>query len=182
MRPQLLPAFIDALSSGVTLDPLAVEDVAAASGLLDVEDEQSAERTRVAVTRLVRRAAFGRDVCNAYENRCAMCGLGLSLPEGAHVYPANAPGSSDKIWNGLALCRNHHRLFDLHKIWIAPDDRRIVWHPEVINSRSVDAATRNFLDNTRPEVAVPAKAAHHPRAEMYQKRYDLTPALYDWAV
>lgn len=181
MQPRLLPAYIDALAHNVTLDPATVEDIAAASGLLDDQDDESVERARVAVTRLVRRAAFGKEVCDAYGNRCAMCDIGLGLLEGAHIYPATAPGSSDKIWNGLALCRNHHRLFDRHRIWVSSDDHRIVWHPEVLANGLVEPIAANLVQNTRPHIAMPAKPAHRPRKAMFDQRYGLAKFQYEWA-
>ena len=181
MRPQLLPAYIDALAHHVILDPPTVEDIAAASGLLEDQSDESVERTRVAVTRLVRRAAFGKEVCEAYDNRCAMCGIGLGLLEGAHIFPATAPGSSDKIWNGLALCRNHHRLFDRHRIWVSSDDHRIVWHPEVLAICNVEPTAANLVQNTRALIAMPVKAGHRPRKLMFDQRYELTKSQYEWA-
>lgn len=181
MRPQLLPAYIDALAHQVMLDPATIEDVAAASGLFDEQDEESFERTRVAVTRLVRRATFGKEVCEAYANRCAMCDIGLGLLEGAHIYPATAPGSVDKVWNGLALCRNHHRLFDRHRIWVSSDDQRIVWHPEILANGQVEPISANLVQNTRSHIAMPAKPAHRPRKAMFDQRYELAKSQYEWA-
>lgn len=181
LQPRLLPAFIDALASNVNLDPATVEDIAAAAGLLEDQDDESAERTRVAVTRLVRRAAFGKEVCDAYEGRCAMCGISLGLLEGAHIYPATAPGSSDKVWNGLALCRNHHRLFDRHRIWVSATDYRIVWHPDILAISAVEPIAANLVQNTRDAIAMPTLAAHRPRKAMFDRRYALAQSQYEWA-
>ena len=181
LRPPLLPAYVDAMANNVVLDASTVVDMAAASGLLDEQDEGSAERTRVAVSRLVRRAAFGKEVCDAYGNRCAMCDIGLGLLEGAHIYPATAPGSSDKIWNGLALCRNHHRLYDRHRIWVSSDDHRIVWHPEVLANSLVEPIAANLVQNTRQRIAMPAKPDHRPRKAMFDQRYALVKSQYEWA-
>ena len=181
MHPRLLPAFVEALIHNVVLDPSSVSDAASASGLLEHEDNESSERTRVAVSRLVRRAAFGRDVCHAYEYKCAMCGIGLGLLEGAHIYPASAPGSTGRTWNGLALCRNDHRLFDRHKVWIDPAGKAISWHPEIIGQAKNEPIVANLLANTQPQIALPRLARDHPRAEMFHQRYQLIEALYDWA-
>lgn len=181
MNPQLLPAYIEALAHQVLIDPLAVADAAAASGLADdPDDEQSAERTRSTVSRLVRRAGFGKDVCSAYGNLCAMCGISLSLTEGAHIYPASAPNSSDAVWNGLSLCRNHHRIFDLHRIWISPVNGTIRWHPDILQLAEADAIIANFVDNTRADIATPAVAVHRPRKAMFEQRYDFVGEPYDW--
>ncbi|PPI20182.1 restriction endonuclease [Rathayibacter sp. AY1B1] len=55
---------------------------------------------------------FSNRVRAAYGNRCAMCGLGLNLIEGAHIVPVASPYSNDETRNGLALCANHHLAYD----------------------------------------------------------------------
>lgn len=181
MHPRLLPAFVDAMAHGVRLDALAVSDAAESSGLLDDEEDPPAERTRSVVSRLVRRAAFGKKVCRAYGNRCAMCGISIGLPEGAHIYPASAPNSPDSVWNGISLCRNHHRIFDLHRLWVSPDDGEVRWHPEVLLIAETEQVVRNFVDNTAPNIAMPRSAVHRPRPEMFEQRYEFVRGLYDWA-
>jgi HNH endonuclease len=181
MNPRLLPAFVEAAIHGVAVDALAVADAAQASGLLEIDGDESAERTRTIVSKLVRRASFGKKVCSAYRQRCAMCGIALGLPEGAHIYPVNAPGSQDETWNGIALCRNHHRVFDLHRLWISPDDGAIRWHPEILGTAEQEPIVANFVDNTRARIALPSRAIHRPRGEMFVRRYELAGGLYEWA-
>lgn len=77
---------------------------------------------------------FSHRVLRAYNNRCAVCGLGLGLLEGAHIVPVAWPGSTDETSNGIALCRNHHAAYDRalisfsddHRIEISPNVRRSV--------------------------------------------------------
>lgn len=185
LNPKLLPAYVEALVAGVMLDEDSVADTAAALGLLndndDQDDEESAERARSAVSRLVRRAAFSREVLSAYSHKCAMCSINLGLLEGAHIYPASAPGSADQAWNGLALCRNHHRLFDRYQIWVDPQDQSVRWRPDVLQLAQVERIVTNLVENTRPRIALPRIQRHHPRPEMFRQRYELAGALYDWA-
>jgi putative restriction endonuclease len=110
-----------------------------------------------------------------------MCGISIGLPEGAHIYPASAPSSPDRIWNGLSLCRNHHRVFDTHRIWVSPDDGAVRWHPELIEIADSDEVVRNFVENTAANLASPRRAVHRPRREMFEQRYDYIGGLYDWA-
>ena len=72
------------------------------------------ERARVAATgtRLVREAGFSKQVLDSYGHKCAVCEVQLSILEGAHIIPVHDPKGTDEVWNGLALCRNHHRLYD----------------------------------------------------------------------
>ncbi len=181
MDPRLLPAFVDAVQHGVSLDPMAVQDAADAFDLVDDRDNEAGERARVVVSRLVRKATFGRDVCDAYSRQCAMCGLGLNVLEGAHIFPAGIPGSSDEIWNGLALCRNHHRLFDRHEIWIDPHSRDLRLHPRLYQAQRNEADT-NFVENTLPNISLPGQVRHHPRPEMFVSRYANAAGEYEWVV
>jgi putative restriction endonuclease len=61
---------------------------------------------------------FRRKVLDAYQDRCAVCGLDLRLGpstmgiEAAHIQWHQA-GGPDVECNGLALCVLHHKVFDL---------------------------------------------------------------------
>lgn len=78
-------------------------------------------RQRLNSTRLQRDSRFGAMVRREYSHACALCGVSLNVVEGAHIIPVNQKGSEDKVWNGVALCRNHHRLFDSFAFVIKPD-------------------------------------------------------------
>jgi hypothetical protein len=135
MFPTLLPAPVAADLTGADLAMTLVRTAVEASGLLDetdpISDGGAAERARRAASTLVRDSRFSRRVLDAYAQRCAMCGLGLTLVQGAHIYPASAPGSQDEPWNGLALCANHHLAFDNHLLAVRPDTRQVVFRGDV---------------------------------------------------
>ena len=71
----------------------------------------------------VRKRGFRLAVIEAYNNKCAFCGMILNSPgstkdsiiwevEAAHIVPYRLKGKDD-IWNGLALCHLHHWAFDV---------------------------------------------------------------------
>lgn len=67
----------------------------------------------------LRKRGFRQAVIEAYNYKCTLCGLKLTSPnltswevEAAHIVPHSSKGKDD-IWNGLALCRLHHWLFDV---------------------------------------------------------------------
>ena len=67
----------------------------------------------------LRRRGFRQAVIEAYNCKCAFCGIKISSPdsmswevEAAHIVPHCFKGKDD-IWNGLALCRLHHWAFDV---------------------------------------------------------------------
>lgn len=91
---------------------------ASAKGL---EDYIESQRSRIASVRLYRDATFSPRVKREYAYACAVCGLQLEIVEAAHIIPVHEKGSPDKIWNGMAMCPNHHKLFDSRSFLVRPD-------------------------------------------------------------
>lgn len=55
---------------------------------------------------------FRKEVLEAYENTCAVCGIcEPKILRAAHIIPV-AEGGSDDIHNGICLCTNHEIAFD----------------------------------------------------------------------
>lgn len=98
-------------------------DLRARSEAGEVVPLADVERARVAATgtRLVRESGFSKRVLASYGHKCAVCEVQLSILEGAHIIPVHDPRGTDEVWNGLALCRNHHRLYDRRILLIDPD-------------------------------------------------------------
>lgn len=78
---------------------------------------------------VITRKAFARDpkfkekVLAAYKNSCCVCSRQLGLVQAAHIVPHAHPDSSDDIRNGLALCVEHHKLYDDKLLMPAPGNR-----------------------------------------------------------
>lgn len=180
--PTMLPAYADMVSRGVHLDPEEMAGLVEASGLAEAAAPLSAEeRVRRTASVLVRRAAFSAEVVAAYERLCAMCGLNFGLVQGAHIYPASAPGSSDDVRNGVALCANHHAAFDRHLIYVGSRSGRVMLHPTMLEARTRNEACDAFVRSTLPELRQPASSAARPHPDMFEKRYDLFDEAYRWA-
>lgn len=74
---------------------------------------------RVAKVR-VHQPAFRAAILDAYERRCAVCGLPFpELLDAAHIRE-DSKGGAASIPNGLALCKIHHGAFDANIIGISP--------------------------------------------------------------
>jgi len=180
-HPAMLPVYAESVSRGIVISPREVETVLDAAGLREGDQASITERARRATTQLVRDAEFGRRVCQVYGSLCAMCGFNFSLVEGAHIYPASAPDTSDAVWNGLSLCRNHHAAFDSHRLFVHPESRRIILHPEVLSEAEKNAACRSFVETTFRELAAPSRGEARPRGEMFERRYRYYNPRYAWA-
>ena len=99
-------------------------------------EEQARQIEQILVNRKIRDASFRRQVCDAYENRCAVTGLqlmnggGKAEVQAAHIWPV-AAGGPDVVQNGLALSGTVHWLFDRHLISVTDDYRLLVSHNKV---------------------------------------------------
>lgn len=74
----------------------------------------------------LRNRAFRQAIKEAYDFKCAICGMKINSPntflwevEAAHIVPHSSNGRDD-ILNGLALCRLHHWAFDVG--WFTLED------------------------------------------------------------
>lgn len=183
-QPGLLPLAVAALVAGVFPDEREVQTAVVLSlpSRDDppwVDDPARASRIRRAVEALVRDARFSGRVLDAYDRRCAMCALGLNLVQGAHIYPASAPGSRDRPANGLALCANHHLAFDRHQIAVTPSTLRVLVRPDVIERAHDDPVARAFVESTLP-VLREARAGAEPDPKMLALRYEYFADKYAW--
>jgi len=97
---------------------------------ITVQEEQPVEvpeitptgaKGRVISSRLSRSGTFGRNVLAEFGQTCAICQIQLRIVEGAHIIPIHDERCRDEVWNGLCLCRNHHRLFDLRIVRLNSD-------------------------------------------------------------
>lgn len=117
------------------------------------------ERQRILTSRLLRDATFGSRVRQEYGDACAVCAVQLPLIEGAHIIPVGDQLSQDEVWNGIALCRNHHRLFDVRLFHVAPDLRvrldgpALAFLTESHRDRGADALLVPFQDQRITEPA-----------------------------
>lgn len=98
--------------------------------------DQVRQVEQLLLNRKIRNASFRRQVCEAYEDTCAVTGLriinggGRSEVQAAHIWPVGE-GGPDVVQNGLALSGTVHWLFDRHLISLTDDYRLLVSHNKV---------------------------------------------------
>ena len=120
----------------------------------------------------IRARGFRMAVIDAYDCKCAFCGLKISSPgtllwevEAAHIVPHNEKGKDDML-NGVALCRLHHWAFDVG--WLAIENDFTIRVSSKINSLSYDYGKMNNYDfirifsNQRTKMFLPDKRAICP--------------------
>lgn len=181
-RPEMFPLYAEMFLGGVLVDQDTMASVFVSADVA-LDEPSSVERARRATSVLVRSARFREDVVAAYDGCCAMCGLGLGLVEGAHIYPVSAPGSSDDIRNGLALCRNHHAAFDRYLLCIQPSTHKILLHPRLSAATTAIAATAAaaaFVSSTAPYLVAPGSMKDRPSDTMIEQRNSYFEDAYSW--
>ncbi|WP_434710071.1 HNH endonuclease [Pseudomonas sp. R1-1] len=183
--PMLLPSFIEQIIQNEEVSSIDIAEAAVASGVMDMQtdinyQEWAGFRATRAINVLARKAGAGKRIRRAYGEQCAMCGLGAGIIQGAHIFPVEAPGSNDEIWNGLSLCYNHHKAFDLHLIGVIPDTNEIILHPSLRAEAQQNQGTANFVNSTWRWLGIPVDVRHRPSAQMFTARYDYFSDLYSW--
>ncbi|MBS0364053.1 MAG: HNH endonuclease [Proteobacteria bacterium] len=121
------------------------------------------------VNRKIRDANFRRQVCDAYDNRCAVTGLriinggGRAEVQAAHIWSVET-GGPDVVQNGLALSGTVHWLFDRHLISLTDDYRLLVSHnkvPAELRSLFAKQMDRIHLPGDRRDWPHPAYLERH---------------------
>jgi len=113
------------------------------------------EKRTTSITReiKIRNRGFRLAIIEAYDFKCAVCGLKIFSPnkqwevEAAHIVPHSSNGKDD-IWNGLSLCRLHHWAFDVG--WFSLDDNyKIITskHLEKIPSEMGKMSSYDFIND-----------------------------------
>ena len=78
---------------------------------------------------------FRRDVMHAYNSACCICGLQFAT-EAAHIIPHKNEDTRQIVQNGLALCPNHHKMYDKKLLTIDSAYRILVNHDMISELRS----------------------------------------------
>lgn len=141
-----------------------------AEGDLEETDEHRPILERIQRRRF-RDRAFSRRVRQAYEDRCSLTGLrminggGRAEVEAAHIRPVgDGHNGPDSVWNGIALSRTAHWMFDRGLVSLE-DDFEIVVSPQ---------APENAHRLLRPEMVadVPANLRERPHPSFLKYHRD----------
>lgn len=152
----------------------AHRDIALLDDLESLDDERISavandeRRTIIAtIKRRYRDAAFRRKVLHAYGNRCAFCRVQLGLLDAAHIIPVAAPGSTDEIVNGVALCKLHHFAYDTNLVAFDHAYRIMVSVARVrqLTAANLGGGLKDFKVGLGEMLALPEKARHHPNRD-----------------
>ena len=124
-------------------------------------------RIQVSHSQFARSPQFRQAVLDAYENRCAMCGVQLELIEAAHLVPHAHPNGSDSVPNGIALCALHHKSLDTGLLYVDADyyiRMNAVRRRYLARMQRIEGL-RRFERLLRPTITLPQDPADYPLRE-----------------
>ncbi|MCY4550413.1 MAG: HNH endonuclease [Defluviicoccus sp.] len=137
-------------------------------------DVEETDESRPILERIERRRfrdrVFSRQVRQAYEDRCSLTGIrlinggGRAEVEAAHIRPVGGGHNGpDSIWNGIALSRTAHWMFDRGLVTLE-DDYKIVVSPQ-----APENAHRLLRPEMLAEVPGDSRERPHPSFLKYHR-------------
>ncbi len=131
-----------------------------------VSNPNRRETIRSVRTRL-RKSDFRRRILNAYENRCAVCGVQLELVEAAHIIPVADERSTDLTPNGMALCPLHHKAFDQCLITVSDEYKVLINENERkrLSGIGLIGGIDRFQENLFEKIFTPSERDKKPNIE-----------------
>ncbi|MDI9365984.1 MAG: HNH endonuclease [Flavobacterium sp.] len=118
-------------------------------------------------TRYKRDPRFKSIVYEAYNNKCAMCSIGLELIEAAHIVPHSHEKGTDEIGNGISLCALHHTAYDRSLIYFDTDFNILIntTKMEYLEKVGLDSGFRKFQALAFDKIQLPANHTLRPNVE-----------------
>lgn len=125
-KPEYLGLYLENISNIHNLDESELNKLVEFSDNENDEDFAGSislgnEKLLVTHTRFKRDPNFRKKVNEAYNYKCAMCGIQLELIEAAHIVPHSHEVGTDDISNGVGLCSLHHTAYDKSLIYFEND-------------------------------------------------------------
>lgn len=143
-------------------------DTADSIDLLDGAKRKKFNYTRTAYPR---DPHFRETVLDAYRHTCCVCGRQLGIIEAAHIIPHSDPRSPNTVTNGLALCVEHHRLYDDGLLLPGPN-RQLVYNPDrasYLEQTNRAKGLRKIATLNGKPYRYPRRLEHQPKDQYLEK-------------
>lgn len=115
-----------------------------------------------------KQSAFRQNVLAAYQNKCAITGIGIpQVLQAAHIDPYRGV-QSQIIPNGIPLRADLHLLFDAHLISIQPEDLKIVVSDSISSTEY-----RQYHGKSLQKPASPNCAPSKHLLKMHYRQYEM---------
>lgn len=138
---------------------------------IDVQDDGRQERFEYTRKAYPRDPRFKKRVLDAYTRTCCVCDRQLGIIEAAHIIPHSVEGSPNDVTNGLALCVEHHRLYDQALLLPGPD-KKLIFNPdraEYLRQTNRQKGLDGIEAKHGTEYSIPEAEAHRPSNEYLEK-------------
>lgn len=118
-------------------------------------------------TRYKRDPRFKTIVYDAYNYRCAMCGIQLELIQAAHIVPHSHEKGTDEIVNGISLCALHHSAYDRSLIYFDVNFNILINEKKMdyLEKMGLDSGIRKFEALAFDKIQLPANHTLRPNIE-----------------
>lgn len=146
-----------------------------ASGEIEVDEAGEREKFTFERTAYPRDPRFKKWVLEAYGQTCCVCDRQLAIVQAAHIIPHSVEGSPNHVTNGLALCIEHHRLYDDALLLPGPGYRLVfnTDRAEYLRQTNQDKGIGEIRNLHERPFAVPTDPARRPRNDYLQRGLDI---------
>jgi putative restriction endonuclease len=144
-------------------------------GEFDVGDDEQREKFTYERKAYPRDPRFKKWIMDAYEQTCCVCNRQLGLIQAAHIIPHSIEDSPNTVQNGLAMCIEHHRLYDDALLLPGPDQRLVFndERAEYLRQTNQDRGLDGIAALAEQQYQIPDNTAHRPSNEFLQKGLDI---------
>jgi len=171
-KPDYLGLYLENLVNIHLLSESELFELISLSDTSNTEDYQGnitlgKEQLTVTHTRYKRDPRFKNKIYQAYNNRCAMCGIQLELIEAAHIVPHVDESSSNDLNNGIALCALHHTAYDKALIYFDENFNILINQTKIqyLEKIGKDSGYRKFKEMSFEVLDLPDNHAARPNID-----------------
>ena len=146
-----------------------------ARGEIDIDEDGKRQKFTFERTAYPRDPRFKKWVLEAYGQTCCVCDRQLAIVQAAHIIPHSVEGSPNHVTNGLALCIEHHRLYDDALLLPGPGCRLVFNgdRAEYLRQTNQDKGIGEIRNLHERPFTVPTDPARRPRDDYLQRGLDI---------
>lgn len=167
--PKYLGLYLENIENIHSIDENQLQQLISKSDESDSEDkytELHIKKHKFTIThkQYKRDPKFRKIIYQAYNNRCAMCGIKLGIVIAAHIIPHADPDGTDEVDNGICLCPLHHDAYDSGIVYF-DENFKIKLNQEKIRyleKMDLDSGIKKFEELTFEEISLPENMAFRP--------------------
>lgn len=144
-------------------------------GEFDIETDEEREKFTYERKAYPRDPRFKKWVLTAYSKTCCVCDRQLGIVQAAHIIPHSEEDCPNSVQNGLAMCIEHHRLYDDGLLLPAPDrtlifnDERAAYLHQTGQGRGLDG----IRELSKRGYSIPAEDQFKPLDEYLERGVNL---------